>query len=90
MDLTSTTIIFSLCIAAIVCLALRFAFRLGIYRAYKVFLKDATIGTLTVNTTDPEKEVFSLNLDCALGELTTREYIVFKVENTSSQEKPVA
>lgn len=89
MGITFNTVIFALAVSLVIFVALRISFRLGVYKAYKVFLKDATVGRLIVNTTDPDKDVFALDLDCALGELPEREYIVFKVDNKSSQEKPV-
>lgn len=47
-------------------------------------------GVLKVNTTNPEKDVFSFELNCALGELVRKSTLYFKVENESSQEKPSA
>ena len=47
-------------------------------------------GFFKVNTTDPDKDVFTLELTCPIGEIPTKEYIIFQVTNTSSQEKPFA
>lgn len=52
--------------------------------------KSSYDGIFRVDTTDPDKDVFTLELLCALGEIPNRRYLAFKVVNTSSQEKPLA
>lgn len=47
-------------------------------------------GFFKVNTTDPDKDVFTLELTCPIGEIPTKEYVIFEVKNVSSQEKPFA
>lgn len=45
-------------------------------------------GIFKVNTTDPNKDVFTLELSCPIGEIPKRKHLLFMVENISSQEKP--
>lgn len=47
-------------------------------------------GVFRINTTDPEKDVYSLELNSILGELENRKEIRLKVVNEGSQEKPLA
>lgn len=47
-------------------------------------------GVFRINTTDPEKDVYSLELNDILGELENRKEIRLKVVNEGSQEKPLA
>ena len=47
-------------------------------------------GVFRINTTDPEKDVYSLELNNILGELENRKEIRLKVVNEGSQEKPLA
>lgn len=47
-------------------------------------------GYFRVDTTNPDKDVFTLELACPIGEIPTKKYILFEVVNTSSQEKPLA
>ena len=37
-------------------------------------------GTLVINTTNPDKDVYSLNFDIPLGEIPKRKRIVFDVK----------
>ncbi len=89
MDL-KTTIIFAAIAALMIILVFRIGFRYGIYKSYMAFIKNNTNGIFRVDTTNPDKDVFSLEITCPIGELPEKDYIVFKVENDSSQEKPVA
>ena len=45
-------------------------------------------GFFKVNTSDPDKDVFTLELTCAVGSIPEKDELIFKVENVSSQEKP--
>ena len=47
-------------------------------------------GVFRINTTDPDKDVYSLELNDILGELENRKEIRLKVVNEGSQEKPLA
>lgn len=47
-------------------------------------------GVFRVNTSDPNKDVFTLELSCAIGDIPNKRYLAFRVENISSQEKPLA
>ena len=47
-------------------------------------------GVFRINTTDPEKDVYSLELNSFLGDLENRKEIRLKVVNEGSQEKPLA
>lgn len=47
-------------------------------------------GVFRVDTTNPEKDIFSLELHCALGSIPEKRELVFKVANECSQEKPLA
>ena len=47
-------------------------------------------GVFRINTTDPEKDVYSLELNNILGDLENRKEIRLKVVNEGSQEKPLA
>lgn len=47
-------------------------------------------GIFHVNTTDPDKDVFTLELLCPLATLPEKKQLIFKVQNESSQEKPLA
>ena len=47
-------------------------------------------GVFRINTTDPEKDVYSLELNSILGDLENRKEIRLKVVNEGSQEKPLA
>lgn len=44
-------------------------------------------GVFRVNTDNPEKDVFSLELECAIGSIPSKNELIFKVVNESSQEK---
>lgn len=41
-------------------------------------------GTMVINTTDPAKDVFRLELDCDPGELIDKDEIRFKIKNEAS------
>lgn len=95
MDLTMNQVIFVAIIALLFIFWTRAAFRAG----WKMSEKNrAAIGDVDgifhVDTTDPDKDVFSLEVTCALGEIPEKKYLILKVENTSktlitsSQEKP--
>lgn len=47
-------------------------------------------GVFRVDTTNPEKDIFSLELECAIGSIPDKKELVFKVVNERSQEKPLA
>lgn len=47
-------------------------------------------GIFRVDTANPEKDIFSLELECALGSIPEKKELVFKVVNECSQEKPLA
>lgn len=47
-------------------------------------------GIFHVNTTDPDKDVFTLELLCPLGALPKKKQLIFKIQNEGSQEKPLA
>jgi len=47
-------------------------------------------GIFRIDLSDPEKDVFTLEVLCPLGELPTKKFVIFKVMNTRSQEKPFA
>ena len=47
-------------------------------------------GFFRVDTTNPDKDVFTLELTCPIGEIPTKKYVIFEVTNASSQEKPFA
>lgn len=42
--------------------------------------KPKKAGTLVINTTNPDKDVYSLNFDIPLGEIPKRKRIVFDVK----------
>ena len=44
-------------------------------------------GLLRVNTINPDKDIFTLELTCPLGEIPRKKYVIFKVVNECSQEK---
>ena len=44
-------------------------------------------GIFRVDTSNPEKDVFSLELECALGSIPEKKELIFRVANVSSQEK---
>lgn len=46
-------------------------------------------GVFKVNTTNPDKDVFTLELSCPIGEIPKKRQLIFKVNNCS-QEKPFA
>lgn len=46
--------------------------------------KHSVIGTLTVNYTDPDKELFSLSLDADPYDFADQDVVVLKVKNVSS------
>lgn len=89
MDLTMNQVIFVTIIALLFIFWTKAAFKVG----WKMSEKNHTAignvdGIFHVDTTDPNKDVFSLEVTCALGEIPEKEYLILKVENTSSQEKP--
>ena len=45
-------------------------------------------GIFRVDTSNPDKDVFSLELECALGSIPEKKELIFKVVNECSQEKP--
>ena len=45
-------------------------------------------GIFRVDTSNPDKDVFSLELECALGSIPEKKELIFKVANECSQEKP--
>lgn len=47
-------------------------------------------GYFRVDTMNPDKDVFTLELTCPIGEIPAKEYVIFQVTNVSSQEKPFA
>ena len=47
-------------------------------------------GIFHVNTTDPDKDVFTLELLCPLSVIPAKKRLIFKVQNEGSQEKPLA
>lgn len=47
-------------------------------------------GVFRVDTSNPEKDIFSLELECAIGSIPDKKELVFKVVNECSQEKPLA
>ena len=47
-------------------------------------------GIFRVDLTNPEKDIFTLELICPIGEIPTKKSLIFKVTNASSQEKPLA
>lgn len=53
-------------------------------------VKKSCDGVFKVDTTDPNKDVFTVELWCPIGEIPKRKHLFFFVENTSSQEKPLA
>lgn len=44
-------------------------------------------GIFRVDTSNPDKDVFSLELECALGSIPEKKELIFRVANVSSQEK---
>lgn len=44
-------------------------------------------GVFRVDTSNPDKDVFSLELECALGSIPEKKELIFRVANVSSQEK---
>ena len=44
-------------------------------------------GVFRVNTHDPDKDIFSLELNCPLGSIPDKKEIIFQVVNECSQEK---
>lgn len=44
-------------------------------------------GVFRVDLTNPEKDIFTLELICPLGEIPTKKFLRFKVLNIRSQEK---
>lgn len=45
-------------------------------------------GIFRVDTSNPDKDIFSLELECALGSIPEKKELIFKVVNECSQEKP--
>ena len=89
MDLTMNQVIFVAIIALLFIFWTKAAFRAGAKYQRKSHTAIGDVdGIFHVDTTDPNKDVFSLEVTCALGELPEKEYIIFKVQNDSSQEKP--
>ena len=43
-------------------------------------------GIFRVDTTNPEKDIFTVELMCPIGSIPTKDVMIFKVENV--QEKP--
>lgn len=43
-------------------------------------------GIFVVNTTDPEKDVFKLEIEVPVSVIPTKKYLIFHVTNESSQE----
>jgi len=54
-------------------------------KVFKVFKRD---GIFRVDTTNPEKDIFSLELECPIGSIPEKHILIFEVMNTRSQEKP--
>ena len=46
-------------------------------------------GIFKVNTLNPEKDVFRLEIECPLGAIPTKKHLIFEVVNEASQEKPL-
>lgn len=89
MDLTMNQVIFGAVIALLFIVWTRAAFRAGAKHQRKSHAAIGDVdGIFHVDTTDPNKDVFSLEVTCALGEIPEKEYLILKVENNSSQEKP--
>ena len=65
-------LILPLCIVSIVVVLLPILFHL--------ILKPKKAGTLVINTTNPDKDVYSLNFDIPLGEIPKKKRIVFDVK----------
>ena len=53
----------------------------------KVLKRD---GVFVVNTTNPDTDVFSLEIECPLGDIPQKKMLIFEIRNISSQEKPFA
>lgn len=47
-------------------------------------------GVFRINTTNPDKDVYSLELNDILGHLENKKEIRLEIVNESSQEKPLA
>lgn len=47
-------------------------------------------GVFRINTSNPEKDVYSLELNNILGDLQNKKELRLKIVNESSQEKPLA
>lgn len=73
----------------IIVLLVIFAFLLGYVLGSRSLNKGAD-GAFVVDMTDPEKDVFRIELNCPIGSIPTKKKMIFTVENRSSQEKPFA
>ena len=69
--------------------AIGFIVGLSISVLFKIY-KTSWDGIFRVDLTNPEKDVFTLELICPIGEIPTKKFLTFKVMNTRSQEKPLA
>ena len=47
-------------------------------------------GVFRVDMTDPEKDIFTVELNCPIAIIPEKKYMLFKVANVGSQEKPFA
>lgn len=65
-------LILPLCIVSIVVVLLPILFHL--------ILKPKRAGTFVINTSNPDKDVYSLNFDIPLGEIPKKKRIVFDVK----------
>lgn len=65
-------LILPLCFVAVIIIILPLLFHL--------ILKPKKAGTLVINTTNPDKDVYSLNFDIPLGEIPKKRRIVFDVK----------
>lgn len=84
------TLIFAAIMALIVLGAFYAGLKIGINRNLTVkAMAGNLVGSLIINETDPDQELMSLQLECTLGEVISKDYVILTIKNESSQEKPV-
>lgn len=72
-------------IACLVLCVITTAVNIAIY-----YVRNEYDGVFRINTSNPEKDVYSLELNDILGDLENKKELRLKIVNECSQEKPLA
>jgi hypothetical protein len=51
-----------------------------VYQSIKI-RSTKKVGSIVINTSDPEKDIYSLEMDVPLGELDTKKRVIFDIKH---------